>query len=318
MSARIEVLKQDIKQQGQADNEEQPHVIVGTMDNGVANIKKYEETVDHIFVDEAASIPLPKGMVLLHARKPITLFGDHKQLPPIDNINIANIQATDVDMCIWRFSMLYMADIFRRSKDYVITNSTSEVLPDFKEIPTVILSKTFRYDNALTKILNSHVYKAGLTSANTGTTKLCYHTVSSSNNTGLKRVNTAEIEAICDIIQKHNLTGDIGIISPYKNQVFQIEKAIKNMKGPLRNKITSVSTVHRAQGREYDTVILSVSDRVDNAWFANAAQPRGQLCINVAVSRAKRTLIIVCDQSWTWGVANKQLISDIISIAQKI
>lgn len=220
-------------------------------------------------------------------------------------------------MCIWRFSMLYMADIFRMSKDYVITNSTSEVLPDFK-IPTVILSKTFRYDSALTKILNSHVYKAGLTSANTSTTKLYYHTVSSSNNTGLKRVNTAEIEAICDIIQKHNPTGDIGIISPYKNQVFQIEKAIKNMKGPLRNKITSVSTVHRAQGREYDTVILSVSDRVNNAWFTDSTQPRGQLCINVAVSRAKRTLIIVCDQSWTWGVANKQLISDIISIAQKI
>lgn len=308
--ARISILKKSIELQPQANNVK-PLVIVGTIDYGVTNINMYAQTAGHIFIDEVASIPLPKGMVLLNAHKPITVFGDHKQLPPIDNINITQIPPGHEDMCIWRLSMLYMVDIFRMGQTDVLNGCNHENLFDFT-IPTTRLSKTFRYDKALTDILNQYVYHTELTSVNTNSTQLKYCTVPYFNN-GEKRVNTAEIDMICRIIKNNNIIGDIGIISPYKNQVFALEKAIQQN---TRHDGIFISTIHRAQGREYNTVILSISDKVNNAWFTDSTKTIGQLCINVAVSRAKLALIIVCDPSWE--MAKGQLLSSIISIAKPL
>lgn len=71
---------------------------------------------------------------------------------------------------------------------------------------------------------------------------------------------------------------EIGIITPYRNQGMEISRQIKGM---------DVSTVHKFQGREKDTIIIStvddeITDFTDDPYL-----------LNVAISRAKKSLVLV-------------------------
>ena len=71
---------------------------------------------------------------------------------------------------------------------------------------------------------------------------------------------------------------ETGIISPYRDQVNAIQKEIPDVE---------TATVHKFQGKEKDTIIIStvddmISDFADDPYL-----------INVAVSRAKKRLILV-------------------------
>ena len=76
-------------------------------------------------------------------------------------------------------------------------------------------------------------------------------------------------------------------------------------------------TVHSSQGREWDTVILSVVDTAKR-WFTDSSNTaaKGLTVINTAVSRAKKRLIIVCDARY-WINEKNQLIGSLINIADK-
>lgn len=69
-----------------------------------------------------------------------------------------------------------------------------------------------------------------------------------------------------------------GIIAPYKNQVKALEKEFQGI---------DVATVHKFQGKEKDTIIIST---VDDEITEFADDP---YLINVAVSRAKKKLMLV-------------------------
>ena len=87
-----------------------------------------------------------------------------------------------------------------------------------------------------------------------------------------------------DIIKQEILTKyvkdrkETGIIAPYKNQVKALENEFEDIE---------VATVHKFQGREKDSIVIStvddeISDFVDDPYL-----------INVAVSRAKKSLMVV-------------------------
>ena len=82
-----------------------------------------------------------------------------------------------------------------------------------------------------------------------------------------------------EIIPKYIKNKDnTGIIAPYRNQVYELQKELDGYE---------VATVHKFQGREKDTIIIStvddeISDFVDNPNL-----------LNVAISRAKKQLFIV-------------------------
>ena len=81
---------------------------------------------------------------------------------------------------------------------------------------------------------------------------------------------------------------------------------------PLERNELKILTVHGSQGREWDTVILSVVDTNDK-WFVDSMLPKskGLNLINTAVSRAKNQLILVCDTDY-WFNQNGQLITDLL------
>lgn len=98
----------------------------------------------------------------------------------------------------------------------------------------------------------------------------------------------------------------ISVLSPYKGQLYALEQALGNPQGmqiaisgedgkdddavtPLYELTIQRSTIHKAQGQEFDLVYLLPVD--DGNWEWPWSQKRN--LINVAVSRAKRELRII-------------------------
>ena len=94
-----------------------------------------------------------------------------------------------------------------------------------------------------------------------------------------KRDNTSQrqLDIIKEILPKLK-TNDIGIITPYNNQVNLIKENTKDIE---------VSTVHKFQGREKDIIIISTVDDEISDFVADSN------ILNVAISRAKKELIFI-------------------------
>jgi superfamily I DNA and/or RNA helicase len=104
-------------------------------------------------------------------------------------------------------------------------------------------------------------------------------------------------------------------LAPYSAQVRALTNAL-----PEFQKQNKVLTVHKSQGQEWDTVIYSVCD-IGNGkkpWFTDSqnTMSSGLNNINTAISRAKKTLIIVCNPD-EWHFFQGQLITSIIGAATK-
>ena len=126
------------------------------------------------------------------------------------------------------------------------------------------------------------------------------------------RENHAEAEAIREYVK--GLKGqDYIILSPYRNQTDYLVKK-QNLKG--------VMTIHRSQGREWDTVIISVCDcranlkhntllRYTSIVPVPGADIKGLRVMNTALSRAKKRLVLVCDVDF-WASRQDELIGEIV------
>ncbi len=91
--------------------------------------------------------------------------------------------------------------------------------------------------------------------------------------------NQREIDVIVqEVIPEYVGKGSVGIISPYRLQAEEINKALGQ---------DIASTVHKYQGRECDTIILSTVDNLPTEFSDDAN------LLNVAISRAKTHLCIV-------------------------
>jgi superfamily I DNA/RNA helicase len=136
----------------------------------------------------------------------------------------------------------------------------------------------------------------------------------------LKRQNPGERDAIVERVARWlDWTavdkGTLAVLSPYVNQVKMLQNALwKRFAGRLDS--VDVLTVHKAQGREWDTVFFSASDTgrlPDNSPFlSDTAGRNGSLVVNTAISRAKRHLRIFCDREfWALRQTPETLLSEV-------
>jgi len=109
-------------------------------------------------------------------------------------------------------------------------------------------------------------------------------------NSRLRNENYEEAKAIIDYIKRNELK-DTAIITPFKNQQCLITKMLEE------NDIKDVicGTIHQVQGAEKDTIIISTSISPKTSkktfdWIKNNSE-----ITNVAVTRAKKNLIVVSD-----------------------
>lgn len=260
----------------------------------------------HIFLDEAGYANLCKTLCLFGMDCPVTFLGDHMQLPPVFEVsNSRDLLLPEMaNTFLWDMSALHVETFFSMSPEALWEVYKSNTPPPFNVMNKVDLTETYRFSKSLTDILDKHIYHNGFSSLSNRSTEI----ISLNAKTGAHRdrFNDIEIDAIEEYL-KENSHEDFVILTPYKKQVDRLAKRFPDL--AANDKIL---TVHKSQGREWETVIFSVVDTT-NLWFtdSNLSISKGKEVLNTAISRAQNKLVIVCDVN-IWEQKPSQIIADLI------
>lgn len=266
--------------------------------------------LSHVFLDEAAYCPLIKVGILFSLKAPVTFLGDHMQIPPICEASDRAIDNIETKIFLWSMSAIYFPAIFCEDEpiEALFEKHINKSLSIPKNVSVSDLPETFRFGNNLASILNKFIYKNGFTGRDDLNTEIiAIHAIRDSSDSE-RRANTAEALAIKEYITKNKPTNYV-VMTPYKMQRKVLSTVLHGTTNP-----DNILTVHASQGREWDTVILSVVD-CSNPWFTDSTRPEGLCTMNTAISRAKKKIVIVCNCDYWSKKRETQLIGDMIASA---
>ncbi len=289
--------------------------IIGmTLDAYIGRFSDVQINFSNIFLDEVGYMPLIKALPLFSNRCGITFLGDHKQLPPVcefDNYN----DIPRFFRLLWSKPSIFAETIFTYDEEDCLNIAQDTDCPDFRYTKKSILTESHRFGTSLCDLLDTLVYNIGYISALDDDVELFYANAENPIRHG--RENENECKEICKILN-NGLDGDYCILTPYKNQVSVLQSRLQSARQEER-----ITNIHKSQGREWDTVILSVVDGINiKPWFTDSIDPisQGLQVLNTAISRAKKKLIIVCDAQYWLGKqdAERQIISNLIRISIKL
>ena len=126
---------------------------------------------------------------------------------------------------------------------------------------------------------------------------------------GGTRQNTANAKAVVELLdlysQDEEAIFSIGVITPYTGQVALLKALFieKSYHLDFQERV-KIGTVHTFQGSECDVIIFDMVDcskfeKGQKAYFGRIyAGEQGEQLLNVAISRAKHKLIVVCDPDY--------------------
>lgn len=302
-------------------------VFAFTVDYFFAHYKSLAEVgisstrVSHIFLDEAAYCPLIKSGILFSLDAPVTLLGDHMQLPPICEASDRATADPSTKLFLWDMSAIYFSEVFdsdtsldtlfdryktlksRAKKDVAVLSSLSE-----ENLAVATLPYTFRFGHNLANLLDEFVYHTGFSGrADFDTEITVVHAKKRAGETEL-RANLGEAEAIKKYLLVHRPAQYV-VMSPYKAQRAVLMDTLRGITSP-----DDILTIHASQGREWDTVIISVTD-VASPFLVNSSLPQGLHALNTAISRAKKNIVIVCDCDYWRFHSESQLIGRLVESA---
>lgn len=257
--------------------------------------------VDHIFIDEAGYANLIQTMPVFMCGPPITMLGDHMQLPPVCEIDREKIitWATGEfngymkNGFMWDQSARFIESFLFDDIDNIRDQYVKDEEPSYRITALANLTKSHRFADSLAKILDKAVYKNGIRGReDTHLEVICYNVVGKNPET---RMNPEEVEAVTEYIKKNKSTiGEFAVITPYRDQRKEIARRNRSVED-------QILTIHGSQGREWKTVIISVADNRSSQRevplrFTSSIPPNvGLKVMNTAVSRAKERLILFCD-----------------------
>lgn len=272
---------------------------------------------DHIFVDEVGYCGLMNMLCFFSCGIPISLLGDHKQLPPVCEIDDEHIEESlDLPsdnpqkyLFMWNESSLFCEDFLEGTVEDAIEGYRSG---DFLIDDEADLLKSHRFGSNLGTILDRLIYRNGINGVAKNPLVVKSIDAVCPPRTGT-RANPEEVDRICDYLAVFSPDPDeTAILTPYKDQIWEIKSCIPEEYEDC------VMTIHKSQGREWDTVILSPADNLETdkefpLRLTSTADPSGQgeKVINTAVSRAKGKLVIVCDER-LWTSRPGELIGELV------
>ena len=246
---------------------------------------------DYVIMDEASQVDVATGALALSCAKNAVIVGDLKQLPNVVTLDVHQKAAIIRD----KYNICDVYDFASNS----FLKSITELMPN---VPSILLKEHYRCHPRIISFCNRKFYNNELVimteDDKLGKALKVVKTVE--GNHAREHYNQREIDVIkTEIIPKLEVSYDeIGIITPYNEQASAIKKQIPEI---------YTATVHKFQGREKEVIVLST---VDNQIRDFTDDP---YLLNVAVSRAKKRLIVVTS-------GNKQMkngnITDLISYIQ--
>ena len=151
----------------------------------------------------------------------------------------------------------------------------------FTEAPVTLLREHYRCHPKIIEFCNQRFYNGELVAMTTdnGEENVLQVVRTTKGNHAREHFNQREIDVIIqEVMPEYKYMDSVGIITPYRNQAEETNKALGH---------DIASTVHKYQGRECDSIIISTVDN-EPTEFSDDAN-----LLNVAISRAKTRLCIV-------------------------
>ncbi len=272
-------------------------------DSSETQLKDYP--ISHIFLDEAAYVPLVKAGVMFAFKAPITMLGDHMQLPPICVAEEEALKDIDTLLFMWSQSALFFSELL--SEKYTLERAynvwANNEVPYSYAVKTAFLTDTYRFGDNLAKILDEYVYKKGFSGQQTFKTEIIV--VDAAGKTD-SFSSLSEAKAVKSYISKNNPV-NYAVLAPYRKQV-------SLLKEKQESKDDNILTIHTSQGREWDDVIISVTD-THPFGFTDSTKALGRCVLNTAISRARKRIIIVCNKEKWLRFKDTQLIGKLVASA---
>ena len=123
------------------------NVIAATVDNCIYRLLPGGDyKPDHVFLDEAGYCNVIKGMTLLGFGQPLTLLGDHMQLPPVFEGEQDLLQDPEKRLArLWKTSSLYIEDAVTCIDLETFCEKDTVRLPSFDKMQRGALIETYRF-----------------------------------------------------------------------------------------------------------------------------------------------------------------------------
>ena len=301
-------LEEELKTVHQSKKMEQKRnalVLAGTIESSLNNlcVPTDESPVSHVFIDEAGYTSLARGLSAFTCNCPVSFFGDHLQLPPI--CEMERIQPSSMEVSLFSLSIAHYPAALCNSMPDLYMNFYKLEKPPVKTdaMPILPLTYTYRFSDTLAQLLSKYFYPLDFHGKSNAPFEVIV--LNAPHRSGRdKRTNPSELHAIKEYLTISQET-DYAILTPYRNQ----QELLRNA-GFDKD---SVLTVHRSQGREWDTVIFSVVDSYDK-FYVDSNNPKGKQVLNTAISRARKRLVIACDVSY-WSKQRGQFIQSLLQLA---
>ena len=231
-------------------------------------------TYDYIIMDEASQVDIATGALALSCARNAVIVGDLKQLP--------NVIKDDMKK---RSEAIFNS--YKLSAGYSFSENSflKSICGLLSDVPQTLLREHYRCHPKIIGFCNQKFYNNDLVIMTEDHGEPDALSVYKTNigNHQRDRMNQRQIEVTIQEalpMLKNTMPEDIGIVAPYRDQVTAITKQLGDDR-------IEVHTVHKFQGREKDTILLTtvddiVSDFSDDPYL-----------LNVAVSRAKKRLCLV-------------------------
>lgn len=225
---------------------------------------------DYVIMDESSQVDIATGALAMSCAKNMVIVGDTNQLP-----NVVD-KHTEI-----RADVIF--NQYNLSKGYRFTNSfLQSVLEVMPNVTQTMLREHYRCHPKIIEFCNQKFYRGNLIimTEDHGEKDVLKVIKTVKGNHSRNHFSQRQIDIIKNEIIPNDITNkkETGIISPYNNQVQSLKEQIDGIEQ---------ATVHKFQGKEKDTIIIStVEDEI--TYFVD-----DPYLLNVAVSRAKKKLILV-------------------------
>ncbi len=268
VSEREKFTIKDLKSRTEEFLKEYP-VVLSTTYSAKSCISK-DMVFDYVIMDEASQVDIKTGALALSCAMNAVIVGDDKQLP--------NVVSKEEAQALNAIQSTYNVDDRYNAATHSFLQSCVKV---FKDAPVTLLREHYRCHPKIIEFCNQKFYDGELVAMTTDKSEdnvlQIVRTVKGNHARG--HFNQREIDVITqEVMPEYADMGTVGIITPYRSQAEEINKSIGS---------DIASTVHKYQGRECDTIIMST---VDNTPTGFSDDPN---LLNVAISRAKTHLCIV-------------------------
>ena len=262
----------------------QEYPVILSTTHSIRGTLSEDHCYDYLIVDEASQVDLSTAVLAMSCARNIVIVGDQRQLPNV--LTRENIHKSEF---LW--NQHAFEEAYHFSKHSLLSSATA-IWPD---APSVLLKEHYRCHPKIAAFFNQKFYGGQLIvlTEDHGEDGVLFMYRTASGNHARFHLNQRQIDVLREeVLPRMEQLGysDVGIIAPYRDQVAAIRRQLGNR--------YEVATIHKFQGREKDGIILT---SVDNQISVFVDDPH---MLNVAVSRAKKSLAIITSQYSANGQTN--------------